>query len=127
MLAGAFFTGTKLWFLAPVVGFVVEYIEIQILGLLGKLLAKFPGLSQSGDHIRDAMISCIGLALLIGSFMAANATWGAVGLCIVGGFYTINEVTGQRLPKTAVGPIAAVTVGILYNLMILVGFITLAA
>ena len=127
MLAGSFFYGTNLWFLAPVVGFAVEFVEIQLLGLLGKLLAKFPGLSQAGDHIRDAMISCISLALLIGSFMAANATWGAVGLCIVGGFYTINEVTGQRLPKTAVGPIAAVAVGILYNLCILCGFVVLAA
>lgn len=126
MLAGSFFVG-KLWFLAPVAGFAVEFIEIQLLSLLGKLLAKFPGLSQAGDHIRDAMISCIGLALTIGSFLAANATWGAVGLCIVGGFYTINEVTGQRLPRTAVGPIAAVVVGILYNLMVLCGFIVLAA
>jgi len=126
MLAGSFFQG-NLWFLAPVAGFAVEYVEIQLLGLLGKLLAKFPGLSQSGDHIRDAMVSCIGLALLIGSFMAANATWPTIGLVIVGGFYTINEVTGQRLPKSAVGPIAAVVCGILYNLMIVSGLIVLAA
>ena len=124
MLVGSFFKG-NLWFLAPVAGFAVEFIEIQLLGLLGKLLARFPGLSQSGDHIRDAMISCITLALTIGSFMAANATWGAVGLCIVGAFYTVNEVTGQRLPKTAVGPIAAVVVGILYNIMVLLGLVVI--
>ena len=126
MLAGSFFRGS-LWFLAPVAGFAVEFIEIQLLGLLGKLLSQFPGLSQCGDHIRDAMVSCISLALTIGSFMAANATWSAVGLCIVGAFYTINEVTGQRLPKTAVGPIGAVTVGILYNLAIVLGLVVLAA
>lgn len=124
MLAGSFFTG-KLWFLAPVAGFVVEFIEIQLLSLLGNLLAKFPGLSMAGDHIRNAMVSCIGVALLIGSFMAANAIWGAVGLCIVGAFYTINEVTGQRLPKTAVGPIGAVVVGILFNIVVLLGLVTL--
>ena len=100
--------------------------EYAVLGLLGKGLSKFPELSKCGDHIRDSMISCIGLALMIGSFLAANAIWGAVGLMIVGAFYVLNDVTGQRLPKTAVGPIAAVVVGILYNLMILVGFVKLA-
>ncbi len=114
------------WWLAPILGFAVEFLELQLLGLLGKGLSKFPELSKCGDHIRDSMISCIGLALMIGSFLAANAIWGAVGLMIVGAFYVLNDVTGQRLPKSAVGPIAAVVVGILYNLMILVGFVKLA-
>lgn len=114
------------WWLAPILGFAVEFLELQLLGLLGKGLSKFPKLSKCGDHIRDSMISCIGLALMIGSFLAANAIWGAVGLMIVGAFYVLNDVTGQRLPKSAVGPIAAVVVGILYNLMILVGFVKLA-
>ena len=113
------------WWIAPILGFAVEFIEIQLLGLLGKGLSKFPELSKCGDHIRDAMISCIGIALMIGAFLAANAIWGAVGLMIVGAFYVLNDVTGQRLPKTAVGPIAAVIVGILYNLVILVGLVKL--
>ena len=113
------------WWIAPILGFAVEFIEIQLLGLLGKGLSKFPELSKCGDHIRDAMISCIGIALMIGAFLAANAIWGAVGLMLVGAFYVLNDVTGQRLPKTAVGPIAAVIVGILYNLMILVGLVKL--
>lgn len=123
MLAG---TLAPTWWLAPILGFAVEFLELQLLGLLGKGLSKFPELSKCGDHIRDSMISCIGLALMIGSFLAANAIWGAVGLMIVGAFYVLNDAAGQRLPKTAVGPIAAVVVGILYNLMILVGFVKLA-
>lgn len=91
------------WWLAPVFGFVAEFVEIQLLGLLGKGLSKFPELSKCGDYIRDAMVSCIGLALVAGSFLAANATWGAVGLMIVGGFFVLNDVTGQRIPKSAVG------------------------
>lgn len=113
------------WWLAPIFGFAVEFLELQLLGLLGKGLSKFPELSKCGDHIRDSMISCIGLALMIGSFLAANAIWGAVGLMIVGAFYVLNDAAGQRLPKSAVGPIAAVVVGILYNLMIAVGFVKL--
>ncbi|MBQ1878142.1 MAG: hypothetical protein II161_04920 [Erysipelotrichaceae bacterium] len=113
----------SVWFLAPVAGFVAEYIEIQLLGLLGKFLSKFPELSKCGDHIRDAMISCLTLALTIGAFMAGNSIWSGVGFTIVGGFYVLNEITGQRIPKTAIGPIGAVAVGIIYNILILVGLI----
>ena len=107
------------------IGFVAEFAEIQLLGLLGKGLSKFPELSKCGDYIRDAMVSCISLALVAGSFLAANATWGAVGLMIVGGFFVLNDVTGQRIPKSAVGPLAAVAVGILFNIMIFLGFVAL--
>ncbi|MSA70301.1 YhfT family protein [Holdemania massiliensis] len=113
------------WWLAPIFGFIAEFVEIQLLGLLGKGLSKFPELSKCGDYIRDAMVSCIGLALIAGSFLAANATWGAVGLMIVGGFFVLNDVTGQRIPKSAVGPLAAVAVGILFNIMIFLGFVAL--
>lgn len=111
------------WWLAPVFGFAAEFIEIQLLGLLGVGLSKFPELSKCGDHIRDAMVSCIGIALMIGAFMAANAIWGAVGLMLVGAFYVLNDITGQRLPKSAVGPIAAVVVGVLYNIVVLLGLV----
>ena len=124
MLVGAM-TPSSIWFLAPVFGFVVEFIEIQLLGLLGKALSKFPELTKCGDHIRDAMISCTTLALTIGAFMAGNAIWGAVGLMMVGGFYTINEVTGQRIPKSAIGPLAAVAVGLLYNLAVILKLVNL--
>ena len=113
------------WWLAPIFGFAAEFVEIQLLGLLGKGLSKFPELSKCGDYIRDAMVSCIGLALVAGSFLAANATWGAVGLMIVGGFFVLNDVTGQRIPKSAVGPLAAVAVGILFNIMIFLGLVVL--
>ena len=113
------------WWLAPVFGFAAEFVEIQLLGLLGVGLGKFPELSKCGDHIRDAMVSCIGIALMIGAFMAANAIWGAVGLMLVGAFYMLNDITGQRIPKSAVGPIAAVAVGVLYNVVILLGLVQL--
>ncbi len=115
------------WWLAPIFGFAAEFVELQLLGLLGKGLSKFPELSKCGDHIRDAMISCLNIALTVGSFLAANAMWSGVGIMIVGGFYVVNEITGQKLPKSAVGPIAAVTVGILFNIMVALGLVVLAA
>lgn len=111
------------WWLAPIFGFVAEFVEIQLVGMLGTLLSKFPELSKSGDFIRSGMSSTLGLALTIGAFMAANATWGTVGIMIVGGFYALNEMTGNRLPKTAVGPFGAVVVGIVYNIVLFLGLL----
>lgn len=111
------------WWLAPVFGFAAEFVEIQLVGMLGTLLSKFPELSKSGDFIRTGMSSTLGLALTIGAFMAANATWGTVGIMIVGGFYALNEMTGNRLPKTAVGPFGAVVVGIVYNIVLFLGLL----
>ena len=113
------------WWLAPIFGFVAEFIEIQLVGLLGTLLSKFPELSKSGDHIRSGMSATLSIALTIGSFMAANAIWNTVGIMIVGGFYVINEVMGYKLPKTAIGPIAAVAVGIIYNVFVATGLVVL--
>ena len=124
MLVGAM---APTWWLAPVFGFAAEFIEIQLLGLLGGLLSKFPELSKSGDHIRNGMLSCLTIALTAGAFLAGNQSWGSVGIMIVGGFYVLNEITGQRIPKTAVGPIGAVAVGIIYNIVIALGLVVLAA
>ena len=115
------------WWLAPIFGFVAEFLEIQLLGLLGNLLSKFPELTKSGDHIRNGMLSCLSIALTAGAFLAGNAIWSSVGIMIIGGFYVLNEITGQRIPKTAIGPIAAVAVGVLYNVFIATGLIVLAA
>ena len=124
MLVGSFFIG-KLWFLAPIAGFIIEFIEICSLEFLKSLLTKFPKLSQTGDYIRNAMVSCTSLALCIGSFLAANVIWKDIGLCIVGGFYVINDAIGQKVPRIAVGPVAVVIVGILYNLIIVCGLVGL--
>jgi hypothetical protein len=115
------------WWLAPIFGFAAEFVEIQLLGLLGKYLSKFPELSKSGDHIRDGMSTTLTLAITAGSFLAANATWGGIGMMIVGGAYVLNDMTGERIPKNAVGPLSAAVVGILYNIMIVCGFVVLVA
>ena len=113
------------WWLAPFAGFAIEFVEIQLLGFLGKVLAKFPELSKSGDHIRDGMSSCLYIAMVCGAFLAGNAIWPTIGLLVVGGAYTLNDVTGQRIPRVAVGPLAAILVGILKNIMVILGLIVL--
>ena len=121
VFVGALFYNSDYWYLAFVAGFIAEYIEIQSLEKIDNVLSKYPVWSQAGDHVRNAITSCITLALSVGSFVAGNAIWGITGMCIVGAFYSINEVTGRRIPKNAVGSVAAVVVGILYNIAILLG------
>ena len=123
MLVGAL---TPVWWLAPVLGFAVEFVEIQILGLLGKYLSKFPELSRSGDYIRNGMGSSLGIALTAGSFLAGFAIWGDIGLMGVGAGFLVNEFMGQKIPTNAVGPLSAAVVGIVYNVVIALGFVTLA-
>lgn len=122
MLVGAM---APTWWLAIILGFAAEFIELQLLGLLGKVLSKFPELSKCGDHIRNGMIACISIALTAGAFLAANAIWGSVGIMFVGAVYVINDAIGQKIPRSAVGPIGAVLVGIVYNVMILLGLVIL--
>lgn len=115
------------WWLAPIFGFAVEFLELQLLGLLGKWLSRYPELSRSGDHIRNAMVETLNLALLCGSFLAANATWSGIGIMLVGGAYLLNEVLGQKIPRTAIGPMSAACVGIIYNIFVALGWIVLAS
>ena len=115
------------WWLAPIFGFAVEFLELQLLGLLGKWLSRYPELSRSGDHIRNAMVETLNLALLCGSFLAANATWSGIGIMLVGGAYLLNEVLAQKIPRTAIGPMSAACVGIIYNIFVALGWIVLAS
>jgi hypothetical protein len=73
------------------------------------------------------MVETLNLALLCGSFLAANATWSGIGIMLVGGAYLLNEVLGQKIPRTAIGPMSAACVGIIYNIFVALGWIVLAS
>ncbi|MFR2849370.1 MAG: YhfT family protein [Hungatella hathewayi] len=66
-------------------------------------------------------------ALLIGSItacgtMGASTSAGAAGGFIIGGMiYLINEMTGRKIMRMAIGPIAAIATGLLLNLTYLIG------
>ena len=54
--------------------------------------------------------------------MGAATSAGAEGGFLIGGvIYLINEATGRKIMRMAIGPIAAIATGLLFNLTYLIG------
>ena len=112
---------------AAVVGAVIILAEVFLLGFIGKFLGNFPSMRDASDNIRSAMNTCVEFALLIGSISACGAmgestSAGAAGGFIIGGIiYLINEMTGRKIMRMAIGPVAAIATGIILNFTYLIG------
>lgn len=111
-------------FLAAILGAVMIGLEVLLLGQIAKLLDKFPGVRKSGDNIRTAMTKLLEVALLVGAMNAANAIAPGIGFFVVIGLYILNEIAGKPVVRMAVGPISAILVGILVNILAVVGLFT---
>ena len=111
--------------LSAVVGALVIGAEVLLLDRIARFLDKFPGIRKSGDSIRNAMSKLLEVALLVGGMNAANAIAPGIGFFVVAGVYVLNEIAGRPVVRMAVGPIAAIAVGVLVNLFALVGLFTI--
>lgn len=113
--------------LAFVVGAIIMCLEIVLLGTIGSLLDRFPALRELGDHIRDAMSKILELALLVGGFTSSFAIMNEVGLGSVGPMavmiiWMLNKTAKKpMLIPLAVGPIVAILMGIVANLIKILG------
>lgn len=107
--------------LAFVAGAAVMALEIYFLDGLAKLMDKFPGVRKCGDNIRTAMSKVLEVALLIGGMMAAQAMAPGLGLFVVVGLYVLNKTSKKPIVDMAVGPVGAIGVGVLINILYLVG------
>jgi hypothetical protein len=107
--------------LAFAVGAVVITLEVMLLDVIAKFLDKFPGMKNCGDNIRTAMTKILEVALLIGGMMAANAMAPGLGLFIVIGLYSLNKLSKKPIVDMAVGPVGAIFVGVLINILYMVG------
>lgn len=106
---------------AAIGGAVVILLEVLLLGLVGKFLGKFPSIRDASDNIRTAMTTVMEFALIIGSINAVVKMGGYTGFFIAAMIYFINELTGKRIMKMAIGPVAAIATGIILNLLYYVG------
>lgn len=114
--------------LSFVLGAAVITLEVLLLDALAKLLDKFPGVRKCGDNIRTAMTKLLELALLVGGMMAAHAMAPNFGFLVVGGLYLLNKTTKRPIVDMAVGPVGAILVGILINILYILGlFLPVAA
>lgn len=107
--------------LAAIGGAIVIFLEVSLLGGIGKILGKFPSIRASSDNIRSAMFTVMEFALLIGSINATVKMGGYTGFFIGVMINFINELTGRRITKMAIGPVAAIATGVILNILHIVG------
>lgn len=113
--------------LSFIIGAAIIGLEIILLGKLGHSMDKYPGIREAGDNIRNAMSKLLEVALLVGGMNAANAIAPGMGFFIVAGLYILNEIAGKPVVSMAVGPISAILVGILANILSLIGLFNIPA
>jgi hypothetical protein len=101
---------------AAVVGALAMWGELWGVGRFERVLARFPGFHGAGAGIRDGILLVSEVALLIGGAIAADAMWPGVGFFVVGGAWLLNEASGRRIMRVAIGPLAAIAVGLVHNL-----------
>lgn len=105
-------------------GAVVMSLEAFGLASLAHFLDRFPGMQRLADSMRTAMVKVLEVATLVGGMMAANTMAPALGIFVVAGLSALNEVTGTPVVRVAIGPLAAILVGIAINILALLGLYT---
>ncbi|MFD9625704.1 YhfT family protein [Peribacillus muralis] len=111
-------------YVAAILGAIIIFLEIQLLTKMAKFLDRYPGVRSSGENIRTAMTRVLEVALLIGGANAANAIVPGFGFFVIAGFYLLNEIAGRPVVRMAVGPLGAIAVGIVGNILVLLGIYT---
>lgn len=109
---------------AAIAGALIIFAEVWLLTYLAKFLDRYPGVRASGENIRTAMTRVLEVALLIGGANAANAIVPGFGFFAIAGIYLLNEAAGRPIVRMAVGPLGAIAVGIIGNILVLLGLFT---
>lgn len=110
-----------------VVGCLIMVVEVLLLGFIAKGLDRFPGMKEMGDNTRTAMSKVLDLALLLGGCLAANAIAPTLGYIWIFGLYFLNQSAKKPVPTMAIGPIGAILLGILVNILHVIGLFPVAA
>ncbi|WP_339147958.1 MULTISPECIES: YhfT family protein [unclassified Sutcliffiella] len=109
---------------AAIAGALIIFAEVWLLTYLAKFLDRYPGVRASGENIRTAMTRVLEVALLIGGANAANAIVPGFGFFAIAGIYLLNEAAGRPIVRMAVGPLGAIAVGVIGNILVLLGLFT---
>jgi len=102
---------------AAIGGALLFGIEIYLLSFIGRGLSTLPSLRESSDHLRNAITTTLGLAILFGSILAGNAMAGGLGIALVGGLILLNDALDRPIVRLAAGPTAVIITGILLNIL----------
>jgi len=109
-----------------VVGALIMMLEVLLLGFIAKGMDKFPGMKELGDNTRTAMSKVLDLALLVGGMMAANQIAPTIGYIWVIGLHFLNQTAKKPISPMAIGPIGAISMGIIVNILHLIGLFPIA-
>ncbi|MFP7298956.1 YhfT family protein [Neobacillus niacini] len=118
------FFAPNVW-VALVLGAIIIALEVFLLSSIAKFLDKYPGIRNSGENIRGAMTKLLEVALLIGGANAANTIAPGFGFFFIAGFYLLNEIAGRPIVRMAVGPVGAIAVGIIANILVALGLMVI--
>ena len=129
-VVGLFLNGKPL--LALILGAAVMIVELLLINVFAKGMDKFPGVKEMGEHIRTSMTKVIEITLMVGAVVGAEKIASAVKLAGVGAMFVIAVVLLNRRSKKpivemAIGPVACILFGLLINVLLLVGLVSLPA
>lgn len=124
--------------LAGVFGGVSMFAETYLLKSIAVLLTRVPGIQKISDSMRSAITKTINYAFLIGGIIAAFIMGQHVGAHISGSstamaglafwlpsmgagivilLLIINKISKKKMADIAIGPMGAIIVGILFNII----------
>lgn len=103
------------------VGALIMVVEVLLLGFIATGMDRFPGMKELGDNTRSAMSKVLDIALLVGGMLAANAIAPTIGYFWVIGLLFLNETSKKPLASMAIGPIGAISLGIIVNILHIIG------
>jgi hypothetical protein len=109
-----------------VIGALIMVIEVLLLGFIAKGLDRFPGMKELGDNTRTAMSKVLDISLLVGGMMAANAIAPTIGYIWVIGLHFLNQNSKKPVSSMAIGPIGAISMGIIVNVLHIIGLFPVA-
>jgi len=109
---------------AFIAGAALMFVEVQLLALVAKGLDKFPGIREMGEHIRTAMNKVLEVALLVGGAIASEKIAPGIGYFWVIGLLLLNRKAKSPIVELAIGPVAAISLGIIVNILYMVGLFT---
>ena len=117
---------------ALLVGAAVMIVELLLINVFANVMDKMPGVKEMGEHIRTSMNKVIEITLMVGAVVGAEKTAAAVGLSGIGAMFVIGCVLLNRRSKKpivemAIGPVACILFGLLANVLLLIGLVSLPA
>ena len=117
---------------ALIVGAAVMIVELLLINVFANVMDKMPGVKEMGEHIRTSMNKVIEITLMVGAVVGAEKTAAAVGLSGIGAMFVIGCVLLNRRSKKpivemAIGPVACILFGLLANVLLLIGLVSLPA